>query len=114
MIKKKILSGILCSALLFSSVSAAKLTFSDVENEPGVAWAKEYINEMAERGYIKGYEDGTFKPNNTISKTEALILMSRMVGVNDDNFADSVEFSDLSRILMYCSRKSCKLIFLYI
>ena len=93
MFNKKILSGILSAVMLFSTVSVAAASFSDVENDPTVAWAVPYINEMSEKGYIKGYEDGTFKPNNTISKTEALILLSRMIGVNDDSFADSVEFA---------------------
>lgn len=93
MINKKLLSGILCIVFLLSTLSVSALTFSDVENDPTVSWAKPYINEMAELGYIKGYEDGTFKPNNTISKTEALILLSRMIGVNDESFADSVEFA---------------------
>ena len=92
---KKLLSGALCTAMLVSaiSVSAAKVTFSDVENDPTISWAKPYISEMAELGYIKGYEDGTFKPNNTITKTEALLLLSRMLGVNDDAYADSVELA---------------------
>lgn len=92
---KKLLSGALCTAMLVSaiSVSAAAVTFSDVENDPTVSWAKPYISEMAELGYIKGYEDGTFKPNNTITKTEALLLLSRMLGVNDDTYADSVELA---------------------
>ncbi len=93
MINKKLLSGILCIVFLLSTLSVSALTFSDVENDPTVSWAKPYINEMAELGYIKGYEDGTFKPNNTISKTEALILLSRMIGVNDESFADSVELA---------------------
>ncbi len=93
MINKKLLSGILCIVFLLSTLSVSALTFSDVENDPTVEWAKPYINEMAELGYIKGYEDGTFKPNNTISKTEALILLSRMIGVNDESFADSVELA---------------------
>lgn len=93
MTNKKFLSGILCIVFLLSTLSVSALTFSDVENDPTVEWAKPYINEMAGLGYIKGYEDGTFKPNNTISKTEALILLSRMIGVNDDSFADSVEFA---------------------
>ncbi|MBR5614908.1 MAG: S-layer homology domain-containing protein [Clostridia bacterium] len=93
MFNKKFLSGILSAALLISTLTVSAATFSDVENDPTVAWAKPYITEMSEKGYIKGYEDGTFKPNNTISKTEALILLSRMIGVNDDSFADSVEFA---------------------
>ncbi len=93
MINKKILSGILCILFLFTGVSAANVTFSDVENDPAVSWAKPFINDMANMGYIKGYEDGTFKPNNSISKTEALILLARMIGVNDNRFADSVKLA---------------------
>ena len=93
MFNKKILSGLLSAALLVSATAVSAASFSDVENDPTVAWAKPYITEMSDLGYIKGYEDGTFKPNNTISKTEALILMSRMIGVNDDSFADSVAFA---------------------
>lgn len=93
MINKKILSMILCVVFLLSTLSVSALTFSDVENDPTVAWAKPYINSMADAGYLKGYEDGTFKPNNTISKTEALILLSRMIGVNDNRFEDSVEYA---------------------
>ncbi len=94
MFAKKLLSGILCAVMLISCISvSAAVTFSDVENNPAVAWAVPYITEMAEKGYIKGYEDGTFKPNNTISKTEALILLSRMLGVDDANFEDSVEYA---------------------
>lgn len=92
---KKILSGALCAAMLVSavSVSAERLTFSDVENVAGVAWAKPYISEMTEMGYIKGYDDGTFKPDKTITKTEALLLLSRMLGALDETYSDSVEFA---------------------
>ncbi len=93
MFNKKFLSGILSAVMLASAITVTAAGFSDVENDPTVAWAVPYINEMTEKGYIKGYEDGTFKPNNSISKTEALILLSRMIGVNDSSFQDSVEFA---------------------
>jgi len=93
MINKKIMSMILCVVFLLSAVSVSALTLADVENDPTVEWAKLYINAMADAGYLKGYEDGTFKPNNTISKTEALILLARMIGVNNDSFADSLEYA---------------------
>ncbi len=94
MINKKILSGILSGMFLFSALSVSAKTFSDVENDPKVEWAKPYIEAMAEEGYLKGYEDGTFKPNKTISKTEALIILARMIGVNNEEFADSVEYAE--------------------
>lgn len=95
MFNKKILSGILSAALITATavMPVAAAGFPDVVNDPTVSWAVPYINEMTEKGYIKGYEDGTFKPNNTISKTEALILLSRMIGVNDSDFEASVEFA---------------------
>lgn len=93
MFNKKFISGLLGFTLLISTLSISAFAFPDVDNDPTVAWAVPYINEMSDLGYIKGYEDGTFKPTNTISKTEALILMSRMVGVNDESFADSVEMA---------------------
>ena len=93
MFNKKFLSGLLSAVLLASTLSVSAATFSDVENDPTVAWAKPYITQMSELGYIKGYEDGTFKPNNTISKTEALILLSRMIGVNDEAFEDSTDLA---------------------
>ena len=37
---------------------------------------------------IKGYEDGTFKPKRAISKLECLLLMSRMLGAEEDDYAD--------------------------
>ncbi|RBP38683.1 S-layer homology domain-containing protein, partial [Garciella nitratireducens] len=30
-------------------------------------WAYEYIEDLANRGIIKGYEDGTFRPNNPLT-----------------------------------------------
>ena len=57
MFNKKFLSGILCAVMLLSTISVAAATFSDVENDPTVSWAKPYITEMSQKGYIKGYED---------------------------------------------------------
>lgn len=101
MIIKKLLCSILCLLLLTSVISVSAATFSDVENDATVSWAKPYIDEMSERGYIKGYEDGTFKPNNSVSKTESLILLARMIGVDNESYADSVEnaVSEYSSVL---------------
>ena len=83
--KSRILSLILCTALILScfSLTAVALEFDDVENDSTVSWAKDSITKMTEAGYIKGYEDGTFRPHKSISKIECLILMSRMLGFED-------------------------------
>ena len=89
-IKARVLSAVTCTALLLSAtalpVSAAG--FSDVDSDATVSWAKASIDKMTDAGYIKGYEDGTFRPKKSISKIECLILMSRMLGYEDKKFAD--------------------------
>lgn len=91
--KSRIVSIVVCFALLVSmfSLTAFAVTFNDVENDETVSWAKDSINKMTDAGYIKGYEDGTFKPYNPITKIESLILMSRMLGYEDSKYASVVK-----------------------
>lgn len=42
-------------------------------------WAAKYINAAAELGWIHGYEDGTFKPNQNITRAEAMTLINSML-----------------------------------
>lgn len=46
--------------------------FSDL---PDNHWAASSINELVEQKVISGYPDGTFKPNNTLTKGEYLKLV---------------------------------------
>lgn len=51
-------------------------TFSDVSKK-NVYY--DIIHEMAQSGIISGYEDSTFKPNETISRKHAAALISRAI-----------------------------------
>ena len=87
--KLRVLSIILCVVMcvsVFSSVAFA-MEFPDVENDETVAWAKDSIHKMTDAGYIKGYDDGTYKPYRAISKIECIILMSRMLGYENKEFS---------------------------
>jgi hypothetical protein len=46
--------------------------FSDI----GTHWAKDYINSSAVKGWIGGYEDGTFRPDNSILRCEAMKMIN--------------------------------------
>lgn len=91
MLNKKVVCGVMSALMLASATCVSALTFDDVENDPSVAWAKPYINQMTDAGYIKGYEDSTFRPSRNISKTEALILLSRMIGVDETSCKATAE-----------------------
>lgn len=93
---KRLISSLLCGTMAASmlSMSAFALTFDDVENDPSVSWAKDAINEMTDMGYIKGYEDQTFRPSRAVSKVETLILMSRILGVEDSDYDQTLEWAN--------------------
>lgn len=52
-----------------------KDTFTDVAGH----WAEAEIHEAAAYGWIRGYEDNTFKPNKLITRAEAMTMINRMV-----------------------------------
>ncbi|HQD76820.1 MAG TPA: S-layer homology domain-containing protein [Bacillota bacterium] len=63
---------VLCLVLSMAfTVFAAPLT--DIENH----WAKEQIKAWVEKGLVKGYEDGTFRPDHNISRAEFMALVNR-------------------------------------
>lgn len=91
--KRRFLSLVLSATMLLSgmALSVSALEFDDVENDPTVSWAQESIHKMTDAGYIKGYEDGTFRPYRAITKIESLILMSRMLGFEADALSATVD-----------------------
>ena len=43
-------------------------------------WAEPYINRAAEVGWINGYNDGSFKPDQAITRAEAVTLVNAVLG----------------------------------
>ncbi len=70
------------AAIMMSSVTSVfadtKLSFSDI-SEAKYEWAVGYIEEMYEKGFISGYEDGTYKPDKDITRLEAISLFARTI-----------------------------------
>lgn len=89
---KRVLSIICAIALLCSAnLCAFASTFSDV-NETSYGWALDQIEDMASKGIINGYPDGTFAPANGITKIEAMLLMSRILGFTSSVYDDYKEY----------------------
>jgi hypothetical protein len=53
-----------------------------VLNDIGGSWAKDAIQNLVATGVIHGYEDGTFRPNNTITREEMVVMISRILNLN--------------------------------
>lgn len=66
-------------------VNASDIKFSDV---PDNHWAKTSIEHLNSRGTLSGYEDGTFKPDNKITRAEAAkILMTTFKSSSLDSYS---------------------------
>ncbi|MEK4497015.1 S-layer homology domain-containing protein [Ureibacillus sp. FSL W8-0352] len=61
----------LVASAIVPAVSAA--TFTDVEDNTH----KEAIDALAEMGIVKGYKDGTYKPNNTLTRGNVVKMLGR-------------------------------------
>ncbi|WP_248927750.1 S-layer homology domain-containing protein [Paenibacillus hamazuiensis] len=61
---------------------ALKLTFDDIQGKD-VEWALRYIASLASKQVFEGYEDGTFKPRQTISRIEAITAAVRLMGLRE-------------------------------
>ena len=70
--------------------------FSDIASH----WAKGEISAAANNGWINGYTDGTFRPNNKITRAEAMTLVNRVLKrlpeTAEDLHNDMIKWSDNS------------------
>lgn len=65
----------------FETLTEGTKSFSDV---PSSHWAAKYINFAATRGWVNGYADGTFRPNNSITRAEVAAVTCRLLERNAD------------------------------
>ncbi|WP_054025962.1 S-layer homology domain-containing protein [Bacillus sp. FJAT-28004] len=73
-------------------------------NDINSHWAKDAINKLTSAGVITGYEDGTFKPNNTISREEMVVILSRIVDLSKvDKDASKGNFTDMASASPYAA-----------
>jgi len=76
---KKILSFVLVLAMVLGSVSMVFATdYPDVKDTDSCA---EAVNVLSSLGVIEGYNDGTFKPEKTITRAEAIKIVVAALGL---------------------------------
>ncbi|MFD0586638.1 chitobiase/beta-hexosaminidase C-terminal domain-containing protein [Paenibacillus sp. GCM10027627] len=57
-------------------------------------WAKNYINAFAASKYVKGFPDGSFRPEDEISRAEAVAVINRIIGAKPQS--EGAKFTDLT------------------
>lgn len=56
-------------------------------------WAHDCIKTLIERGIIIGYEDGTIRPENKITRAETAVLVARALGIEESE-AENLMYKD--------------------
>jgi len=72
------LATLLVRAKNITLADKANGAFSDV---PMTHWAAKYIEAAKDAGLVKGYPDGTFRPDAKIKKAEGVTVMARLEGL---------------------------------
>ncbi|WP_239618226.1 S-layer homology domain-containing protein [Cohnella mopanensis] len=78
------------------------LNFGDL-NEKEWKWAYDHIIRLAAQGVFNGYEDGSFKPRNNITRIEALVAAVRLLGLKEEaekpeNMNAKLNFKDFDQL----------------
>ncbi len=90
---KKLLKGVLFTVIAVLTVTAAN-AFPDVSDD---YWAASQINLLAEQGVIVGYPDGTFKPDENVTRAEFASMAIKALGQQNTKIVQPVDFSDITR-----------------
>ena len=79
----------------FEQLTDGTATFTDV---PASHWAAKSIAYAATRGWVTGYADGTFKPNNNITRAEVSAVTCRLLERNADKEYIRAHLKELPRV----------------
>jgi len=87
---KKFVSFVVVLVMVFSGPLSgfAASGFSDTSGH----WASSYIDKAVSYGFVKGYLDGSFKPDNPVTRAEFSTMLNGALGVTNTT---SITFSDV-------------------
>lgn len=85
---------ILTAMIIFSvTLPASAFQFPDV---PTNHWAAEQMDILSDKGVIVGYPDGTFKPDDNVTRAEFASMAIKALGQEHTNVAQPVNFTDIT------------------
>ena len=94
MIKRKS-KALLCAIASIGFINSIEIihanaynnSFSDTKGH----WAEAEISKFNDLGYISGYEDKTFKPNNSVTRAEFVKILNNVFGLTKSTNASIAE-----------------------
>ncbi|MBR1442774.1 MAG: S-layer homology domain-containing protein [Firmicutes bacterium] len=93
---RRFLAAMMVGIMAFSSAvfadEAEKTVFPDVTGDTQRA----AVMKMYENGYIAGYEDGSFKPDNEITRAELVRVINQVFGYERKDGSEEKPFADIN------------------
>jgi S-layer homology domain len=77
--------------LIAAAPASAQVSFSDVSS---TYWAANFIQELASRDIIKGFPDGSFRPNDPVTRAQFAAMVRKAFKAS--NVRSAVSFVDVS------------------
>ena len=75
-----LLAGIVSPAVPAGHVYADPANTAGVSGNPGRHWAQETLDDWVENGLLRGFDDGSLRPDSLISRAEFVALVNRLYG----------------------------------
>jgi hypothetical protein len=94
----RFLPVLLGSALALNMISTPS-TYAFIDIRSG-SQLETYVNDLSAKGIISGYPDGSFRPEQTINRAEALKIIFETIGISADADSNS-GFPDVSKTEWY-------------
>lgn len=82
-------------AAILSRISSNSASSGDSFKDVNGHWAQSVVAQAKAAGYIDGYTDGTFRPEQTLTRAEAVTMMNKLLGRGPLSGAAS-KWSDVS------------------
>ncbi len=99
---RKFLATSVSAAMVATAFAAVPANVANAESDASFSdvsaqhWASAEIYRLANAGVISGYEDGTFKPGESINRGQAATLLAKAAGLEIPTSVESTPFSDVS------------------
>src|SRR5579883_1531975 len=87
----KALALILLYLLFFANPAAAQ-EFTDIAGY----WGEPYIKALVEHGIVAGFPDGSFKPNEQVTRAQFAAMVTRAFELEEEGSQSAASFSDVS------------------
>ncbi len=71
-----------------ADITKASVSFSDIDSH----WSKEWVESAYDLGFVSGYKDGTFKPDNPVTRAEFSTMLNKALKIE---ITGKYNFSDI-------------------